>query len=488
MADGVLKAEKDFSKDADKLIPEAEQTAKTDVQRAIDSLLVLEKQARQASDLPTTSRLLVTIVTISKNSGDWNLLNDQVLLLSKKHGQLKQAITKMVQVVMVFLDETPNVDVKLSVIQTLRTVTEGKIFVEVERARVTRILSNIKKTQGDLTAAADILCELQVETFGSMTRREKTEFILEQVALCIERGDWTQATILSRKINKRYFNRKPKKSPEEIEKLKKEAEEREKTRGPDEPPMEVDDDVTDLKLRYYEQQIILSNHDYKYLDVCKHYREVLDTDSVQNNPEQLRAVLARIVFYIILSPYDNEQSDLLHRIQSDSRLSMVPVESRLLKFFTIHELMRWPVIGQQFGPHLCNTDVFSPKPSQSAEDQPFKRWQDLRKRVIEHNVRVVAKYYTRIQMGRLTQLLDLTEEETEKYISELVTSKTIYAKIDRPARLVNFAKPRDADDVLNEWSSDMKSLLGLLERIDHLITKEEMMARILPTREKGKAR
>lgn len=165
-----------------------------------------------------------------------------------------------------------------------------KIFVEVERARVTRILSNIKKTQGDLNAAAEILCELQVETFGSMTRREKTEFILEQVGLCIERGDWTQASILIRKINKRYFNRKSKKSAEEIEKLKKQAEEREKTRGPDEPPMEVDDDVTDLKLRYYDQQITLANHDYKYLDVCKHYREVLDTEAVENNPEHLRAV------------------------------------------------------------------------------------------------------------------------------------------------------------------------------------------------------
>ena len=167
----------------------------------------------------------------------------------------------------------------------------AKIFVEVERARVTRILSNIKKTQGDLTSAADILCELQVETFGSMTRREKTEFILEQVSLCIERGDWTQAQILSRKINKRYFNRKPKKSAEQIETLKKEAEEREKTRGPDEPPMEVDDDVTDLKLRYFEQQITLANHDNKYLEVCKNYREVLDTEAVENNPEHLRAVM-----------------------------------------------------------------------------------------------------------------------------------------------------------------------------------------------------
>lgn len=54
-------------------------------------------------------------------------MNEQVLLLSKKHGQLKQATTKMVQVVMKFLDDTPNTETKLSVIETLRTVTEGKV-------------------------------------------------------------------------------------------------------------------------------------------------------------------------------------------------------------------------------------------------------------------------------------------------------------------------------------------------------------------------
>lgn len=33
----------------------------------------------------------------------------------------------MVQVVMGFLDDTPNLDTKLSVIEALRTVTEGKV-------------------------------------------------------------------------------------------------------------------------------------------------------------------------------------------------------------------------------------------------------------------------------------------------------------------------------------------------------------------------
>lgn len=238
--------------------------------------------------MASTSRILIAIVTLCKNAGDWSLLNEQTLVLSKKHSQLKQAITKMVQTVVGFLDDTPDLKTKLSVIETLRTVTEGKIFVEVERARVTKILSDIKKEQGDLKAATEILCELQVETFGSMDRREKTEFILAQVALCIESGDWTQAGILGRKISTKYLSRKPKKTAEQLEKEAKEREKK-KARG-EEVPEEKEDDTTDLKLRYYEQQIMLAKHDDKYLEVCKNYRQVLDTEAVEEDSAKLHPV------------------------------------------------------------------------------------------------------------------------------------------------------------------------------------------------------
>lgn len=191
-----------------------------------------------------------------------------------------------------FLDSAPDLETKLTTIETLRTVTEGKIFVEVERARVTKILSDIKKEQGDLKAAADILCELQVETFGSMERREKTEFILAQVALCIENDDWTQAGILSRKISTKYLSRKPKKTPEQLEKEKKEREKK-REKGED-IPEPIEDDVTDLKLQYYGQQITLAKHDDKYLDACKHYRQVLDTEAVEEDPEKLHSVSSNL--------------------------------------------------------------------------------------------------------------------------------------------------------------------------------------------------
>ena len=53
----------------------------------------------------------------------------------------------------------------------------------------------------------------------------------------------------------------------------------------------------------------------------------------------------------------------------------------------------------------------------------------------------------------------------------MVTSGAIYARIDRPAKTICFSKPKDANDVLNEWSGNIHNLLGLCEKLGHLITK-----------------
>lgn len=53
----------------------------------------------------------------------------------------------------------------------------------------------------------------------------------------------------------------------------------------------------------------------------------------------------------------------------------------------------------------------------------------------------------------------------------MVTSGAIYARVDRPAKTVSFSKSKDANDVLNEWSGNIHNLLGLCEKLGHLITK-----------------
>jgi 26S proteasome regulatory subunit N5 len=129
--------------------------------------------------------------------------------------------------------------------------------------------------------------------------------------------------------------------------------------------------------------------------------------------------------------------------------------------------MRWPKIEEIYGSTLQQTSVFA-----TADEAGRKRWSELHNRVIEHNIRVIAKYYTRISTKRLTQLLDLNEQESEEFLSKLVVSKTIHAKIDRPAGVISFQVNKSANQILNDWSNDINSLLGLIEKTCHLISKE----------------
>ncbi|GAA6060921.1 hypothetical protein JCM10212_003955 [Sporobolomyces blumeae] len=454
-SDQVRKQEADLTPQCDEVIPQAEQLAKDGkTQEALDKLLALEKQARNASDLSSTSRVLVSIISIlydpSSPSRDLSKLNQHLQLLSKKHGQLRQAVVKMVEKAMEFMNELEGKD-KEELIDTLREITEGKIYLEVQRARITRNLAEIRERSGETNAASELMQELQVETFGSMERREKVDFILEQMRLLKEQEDWEKLAIVAKRINLRWL---------------------------------TDKENEDLKLRYYALMILHGLQKDAYLDICKYYRAVYDTPSIKDesgSSETANAVLRNIVFFVILAPYDNEQSDLLNRVYKDDRLKDMKECYDLVKCFIDPELRRWPNIEELYGDALRRTKVFGPKGAEGvvgdieeAEKhvKGDKRWTVLHDRIVEHNIRVVAGYYTRITLSRLSSFLNLDTSSTEQFLSRLVVSKTVFAKIDRPAGIVSFVKPKKGDEVLNEWSSDVGKLMGLIEKSCHLIAKE----------------
>jgi hypothetical protein len=107
----------------------------------------------------------------------------------------------------------------------------------------------------------------------------------------------------------------------------------------------------------------------------------------------------------------------------------------------------------------------------------WDRYEVLHDRIMENDIRVVAKYYSRIKTARLAEFLKLSTDKTEEYVADMVTSGTIplAAKIDRPAGVVVFEPKKDANAVLTEWTEDISELLGLVEKTCHLIHKENMM-------------
>lgn len=436
--DAPLKAEKDYTEILREELPKIDQLSINDWRGGLDQLLVLEKKTRQASDLASSKQIVASIVDLLVSKGQWDELDDQLTLLSKKHGQLKLSIQYMVQRIMKHLEDDGKIalETKIKAIESIRTVTENKIFVEVERARVTRELAHIRKEEGKIEEAADILCELQVETYGSMEMSEKIEFILEQMELSILKGDFSQATVLSRKILKKTFKN-----------VKYES----------------------LKLRYYELLIKIGLHKRDFLEVAQYFQEIYQTESVKKDEAQWKPALSHMVYFLILSPYGNLQSDLIHKIQLDNNLKKLETQELLVKLFTTPELMRWVYIKKTFEPVLSKDEI-----AFGGKDNAH-HWDELHKRLTEHNLRVISKYYLKITLPRLNELLDLTESETETSISDLVNQGIIYAKINRPAKVVNFEKPKNSSELLNEWSQNVDDLLEHIETIGHLITKEEIM-------------
>ncbi|XXG45887.1 hypothetical protein AAC387_Pa02g0850 [Persea americana] len=337
---------------------------------AIESLLSVEKQTRLAGDVAGTKNAVIEIIKLCYEARAWKTLNDQIGVLSKRRGQIKQAVTAMVQQAMHYIDDTPDTETRIELIKTLNNVSAGKIYVEIERARLIKRLAKIKEEHGLIAEAADLMQEIAVETFGAMAKTEKIAFILEQVRLCLDRQDYVRAQILSRKISPRAFDAdtsKERKKPKEGDNVVEEA-------PSDIPPL------LELKRIYYELMIRYYSHSNDYLDICCSYKSIYEIPSVKADPSQ-----------------------------------WIP------------------------------------------------------------NILVASKYYSRITLKRLAELLCLSLQEAEKHLSDMVVSKSLVMKVDRPMGVVYFHAPKESNEILNSWAMNLEKLLDLVEKTCHQIHKETMV-------------
>lgn len=445
----IVKMEVDYSDQVTETIDKCKRLIKespSKLAEAIDLLSSLEKQTRTGSDTHSTSRILVAICELSFEAKQLDTLNEQIQALTKRRGQFKQAVTLMVQKCCEFVELLPPAD-EIKLISTLRTVTAGKIYVEVERARLTYRLAQIKEKDGQVEEACKIMQETQVETLGSMDRKEKTALILEQIRYCLATKDFIRAQIISKKISTRFFDSFD----------------------------DTDEDVQKLKLKYYQLMIEIDQHYAKYLEICRHYQAVFQTKLIKDDVVKRQQTLKNVVLYVILAPYNNEQSDLIHRISQMKELEEIPEYKKLLKAFTTAEIISWNFVTSQYElllrqgtPTCLATEVFQ------ADEQGQKRWKDFKSRIVEHNIRIMARYYSQVRLERMSQLLNLSSDEAEEVLSYMVVNKTIWAKVDRLEGIVNFNAQKHPNESLNDWSKNLNTLMTLVGKTNHLINKEEM--------------
>jgi 26S proteasome regulatory subunit N5 len=245
--------------------------------------------------------------------------------------------------------------------------------------------------------------------------------------------------------------------------------------------------MEEYRLKFYNLLIALHQHQHDALALFKDHLAISATRGYETDSSKWVPSLSSAAIFIALSPWDNEVSDTMHKLLKDIRFddpAMIPYKA-LLETFTAKEIASWPLPSLQLSAlkthealsSAINSSNDSSVSIVSKEDEASASWfQILRKRIVQHNVRVVAKWYTRITSKRLASLLGLDTATSELVVSELASEKelgrSIFAKIDRPSGIVVFAKPQVAADVLSGWASDISSVLGLLEKTHQLIQRE----------------
>jgi 26S proteasome regulatory subunit N5 len=185
-----------------------------------------------------------------------------------------------------------------------------------------------QEEEGDISSAADILQEVHVETYGSLSKKEKVEYILEQLRLTISKQDFVRAAIVAGKINRKHLN-----------------------------------EMATYKIQFFTLLSIIHRHEKNELELVKDYHAIYLThvDVMKSNPNDdvtaehvseadamelenpttttpatsWKDALKAVVVFVLLAPYSNEQHDILNHIAIDVNLEKLPS----FQYVTTHLLL-----------------------------------------------------------------------------------------------------------------------------------------------------
>ena len=302
-----------------------------------------------------------------------------------------------------------------------------------------------KEDENNINEAAKILQEVQVETYGSMDKREKLEFILYQMRIMIKKGDFVRLYIISKKINR--------KSIEEA-------------------------GLEDLKVLFYSYLIKYYIHELKFLDSAECFKQIFETlnksDQIKEKiPQRLEFdfncefvnILENYVMFLIISSYSKDQVQYLHDLNSNyGRI----VEKHPALKNVIDSIMSTELISTVIASYnLQHLEMFSEK----VENHQL-HLSNFRKQLIQHNLRIMESYYDRVHLSRVAGLISVDQGAAELELCEMINNKMIVAKIDRINGIINFRHKKNENEIMNEWVYDVSKLLDVVDKTCNLINRE----------------
>ena len=252
------------------------------------------------------------------------------------------------------------------------------------------------------------------------------DFILHQMRLVLSQSDFVRLYIISQKINLSVFS---------------------------DPTFSAQKDL------YYKLMSSYYRNERNTLELAKCLYQI----GLDKSGSSWSDVRSGCVMFLCMSVEDSESLSMMHKLLKEESMENMSSLNSLLKLFTTKEIMKYP---------LPNQEELMEHP-EIQEGGLRECWNDLlKKRVTEHNLLVVSSYYTRVTGKRVQELLNISAEDMEMSVSELVTCGRIYAKINRPNDTYRFERPKKNEEILDDWVRDIETLMNTVEKTTHKIQKE----------------
>jgi 26S proteasome regulatory subunit N5 len=416
----------------------------------IKKLLEDERTARLENEFSKSNVLCTQLVKTLYDRGDFPNFLIIIEYLNQRNNQSREAICSMIKYCLNEVLPALPEDKQTALLTVVIKVTEGKIFVEREYSIAIRKMTDIHIKNGNTAEAAKLIQDVQIEAFGSLERSYKVDYILFQMKVLLDKGDYIRNLIVSNKINRQHLN---------------------------------DPGFEKLKIRFYELMIIYYLHEEKYIEVSKCYKEMYDfvkmirtklehpdevkseclenyiEVSAKNNPDVL---FENYVMYLAVCPPELETKNMFHELQLKYKPDLdANVNTRFIVDKRLSDDII--VIDNTLFKQFDNVELFK---------HNNKIYSLFRKFWIQHDLLVFEKFFSKVHLGRIAEMTNVNVDEVEKEIADMVVCGHIYAKINRIESICVFKKKSDHRDILNELNYDLNKMLKGIENTCHLINKE----------------
>ena len=421
----------------------------------LKKLIDEEKVTRLEGEFEKNKSICVKIFSILQKRNDFQNFLKIFEYLTQRRNQSRESIIYMVKNCLnEILPNLKNHKDSTDLLQTIIKVTEGKIFVEYEYSQAIRKMTEIYLMNNKIVEAAKLIQDVQIEAFGSLENDYKVDYILFQMQVLLEKGDYVRTLIVSNKIKRNHLD---------------------------------DDGFELLKIRFFHLMIEYFMHEKKYIDVSKSYKTLYDfvksindklIDIEKNNKEikpkiienylkinkenDLKKLFENYVLFLSICPPELETKNMLNELIIKYKKELDKDENIL---YIVEKRLSDDII-------LIDNNLFN----KYKDYEIFKKNPELiklfRKHWIQHDLSLFEKFFAKIHIKRINDMTFVPVDEIEKEIADMVVNNYIYAKINRIEKIVNFRKKTDYHDVLDNFNYDMDNMLKKIEETCHLINKE----------------